>query len=175
MLAATNRPWDLDDAVLRRLERRVHVPPPGPAGREALLRLSLEGTKHAMSDADVAALAAKAEGYSGADVANVCRDAASPGSEWRNPSGRELFPRRAAIGDARLEVWRGEAEACLRGFNARETMSEHHAAFPWRSRARAGQHPRQSDLARNTGQECGLSAGKWRGSQSVADLVGFGL
>ena len=75
VLAATNRPWDLDDAVLRRLERRVHVPPPGPAGREALLRLSLEGTKHAMSDADVAALAARAEGYSGADVVLACREA----------------------------------------------------------------------------------------------------
>ncbi|KAH8079132.1 microtubule-severing ATPase [Aureococcus anophagefferens] len=68
---AANRPWDLGGAVLRRLERRVHVPPPGPAGREALLRLSLEGTKHAMSDATSPRGGAEAA----AGVVLACREA----------------------------------------------------------------------------------------------------
>ena len=33
LIGATNRPWDLDDAILRRLEKRVYIPLPSEIGR----------------------------------------------------------------------------------------------------------------------------------------------
>ena len=74
-LATSNRPWDLDEAMRRRLERRIYVPPPDNKGREAMLRIHTTGLKLA-ADVDLAELADKLEGYSGADVQLVCRDAA---------------------------------------------------------------------------------------------------
>ena len=74
-LATSNRPWDLDEAMRRRLERRIYVPPPDATGREAMLKIHTAGLKLA-ADVDLAQLADKLEGYSGADVQLVCRDAA---------------------------------------------------------------------------------------------------
>ena len=74
-LATSNRPWDLDEAMRRRLERRIYVPPPDTNGREAMLKIHTTGLKLA-GDVDLAELADKLEGYSGADVQLVCRDAA---------------------------------------------------------------------------------------------------
>ncbi len=42
VLAATNFPWDIDEALRRRLEKRVYIPLPGPSEREELIRLSLK-------------------------------------------------------------------------------------------------------------------------------------
>jgi SpoVK/Ycf46/Vps4 family AAA+-type ATPase len=39
VLAATNRPMDLDDAVIRRMPRRVFVPLPDAANRERILQV----------------------------------------------------------------------------------------------------------------------------------------
>lgn len=75
VLAATNRPWDLDEAIRRRLEKRVYIPLPNEIGRESLFRINLKSI--ALSeDIDFKVLVAKSEGYSGADITSVCRDAA---------------------------------------------------------------------------------------------------
>ncbi len=74
VLAATNMPWDLDEALRRRLEKRVYIPLPDIHSRKALFLLNMKGVE-LDSDVDFDTLAEKSAGYSGADVANVCRDA----------------------------------------------------------------------------------------------------
>eukprot|EP00291_Cryptomonas_curvata_P002839 CAMPEP_0172193708 /NCGR_PEP_ID=MMETSP1050-20130122/25124_1 /TAXON_ID=233186 /ORGANISM="Cryptomonas curvata, Strain CCAP979/52" /LENGTH=297 /DNA_ID=CAMNT_0012869333 /DNA_START=27 /DNA_END=920 /DNA_ORIENTATION=+ len=75
VLAATNYPWELDEAMRRRLEKRIYIPLPDEQARPALFSINLE--KIAMADdIDLPALAHMTEGYSGADITNICRDAA---------------------------------------------------------------------------------------------------
>ena len=75
VLAATNTPWELDEALRRRLEKRIYIPLPTAAGRAALFEINMKSVDVA-DDVRLDDLAAKTDGYSGADVANVCRDAA---------------------------------------------------------------------------------------------------
>lgn len=75
VLAATNIPWDLDEAIRRRLEKRIYIPLPTDKGRRELFRINLRGMQLDES-IDWDHLIKMTEGYSGADIANVCRDAA---------------------------------------------------------------------------------------------------
>ena len=45
VLAATNFPWDIDEALRRRLEKRIYIPLPSEEGREALLKINLKEVK----------------------------------------------------------------------------------------------------------------------------------
>lgn len=90
VLAATNRPWDLDDALIRRLEKRIHIPLPTEFGRESLFKINLKEIQ-LDSSIDWSQLVAKTEGYSGADIANVCRDAAMMPMRRRLVSGNFGF------------------------------------------------------------------------------------
>ncbi|XP_064196085.1 katanin p60 ATPase-containing subunit A1 [Anguilla rostrata] len=74
VLAATNFPWDIDEALRRRLEKRIYIPLPSAKGREELLRINLKELELA-NDVDMVKIAEQMEGYSGADITNVCRDA----------------------------------------------------------------------------------------------------
>merc|ERR1712194_870431 len=75
VLAATNRPWDLDEALRRRLEKRVYIPLPSAIGRKELFKINMKGCEIS-DDVDTDVLAEMTDGYSGADIANVARDAA---------------------------------------------------------------------------------------------------
>ncbi|KAL5996096.1 hypothetical protein ACLOJK_026169 [Asimina triloba] len=75
VLAATNRPFDLDEAVIRRLPRRLMVNLPDAPNRETILRVIL--AKEDMApDIDLEALANMTDGYSGSDLKNLCVAAA---------------------------------------------------------------------------------------------------
>ncbi|KAI1301670.1 Katanin p60 ATPase-containing subunit A1 [Halotydeus destructor] len=74
VLAATNFPWDIDEALRRRLEKRIYIPLPNETGREALLKINLKEVEQA-ADLDISGIAQVMDGYSGADITNVCRDA----------------------------------------------------------------------------------------------------
>lgn len=94
VLAATNFPWDIDEALRRRLEKRIYIPLPNRTGkhvasllmrrsntclpnregREALLRINLREVEQAPT-LDICEIAELMDGYSGADITNVCRDA----------------------------------------------------------------------------------------------------
>ncbi|RYY71170.1 AAA family ATPase, partial [archaeon] len=73
VMAASNLPWDLDIALLRRLEKRVFVPLPGLSARENMLKKHLEVRSSGLNYADIAS---RMDGYSGADIELVCREAA---------------------------------------------------------------------------------------------------
>lgn len=75
VVAATNRPQDLDEALRRRLEKRVYIPLPGESGRRSLLDISLKGLE-VEPDIDFDGIVAATDGYSGADMTNICREAA---------------------------------------------------------------------------------------------------
>ncbi|MEG9247505.1 AAA family ATPase [Arthrobacter sp. Soc17.1.1.1] len=76
VLAATNNPWDLDEALLRpgRLDRSILVSPPDAAARASILRHHLKDRP--IAGIDVGHLAAATEGFSGADLEHVAVTAA---------------------------------------------------------------------------------------------------
>jgi katanin p60 ATPase-containing subunit A1 len=76
LLAATNTPWALDPALLRRMEKRVFVGLPDVDARRAMFTRLLGGRKLA-PEVSVTDLAAKhTENYSGSDVATLCKEMA---------------------------------------------------------------------------------------------------
>ncbi len=77
VIAATNRPDLIDPALLRpgRIERHVYIPPPDKEARKEIFRIHLRG-KPLAEDVNIEELAEKTEGYTGADIEAVCREAA---------------------------------------------------------------------------------------------------
>ncbi|KAK9130046.1 hypothetical protein Sjap_010533 [Stephania japonica] len=75
VLGATNRPFDLDDAVIRRLPRRIYVDLPDAVNRVKILRifLSQESLEPGFQYEELANVT---EGYSGSDLKNLCIAAA---------------------------------------------------------------------------------------------------
>ncbi|KAL5543937.1 hypothetical protein UlMin_007721 [Ulmus minor] len=75
VLAATNRPFDLDEAVIRRLPRRLMVNLPDAPNRAKIMKVIL--AKEDLSpDVDFDAIASMTDGYSGSDLKNLCVTAA---------------------------------------------------------------------------------------------------
>lgn len=75
IMVATNRPFDLDDAALRRLPRRLLVDLPVEKDREAILKIHLKD-ENVNPDVSLSELAAKTSLYSGSDLKNMCVSAA---------------------------------------------------------------------------------------------------
>ncbi|WVZ82764.1 hypothetical protein U9M48_029992 [Paspalum notatum var. saurae] len=76
VIGATNKPQELDDAVLRRLVKRIYVPLPDPNVRRLLLKNQLKGQAFKLSNHDMERLAVETEGYSGSDLRALCEEAA---------------------------------------------------------------------------------------------------
>ena len=91
VLAATNHPWDLDEALLRpgRLDRMVLVIPPDAAARDAILRYHL--SNRPIAGIDIPAIVQRTDGFSGADLEHVCVTAAEKAMTQSISSG-ELQP-----------------------------------------------------------------------------------
>eukprot|EP00743_Colponemidia_sp_Colp-15_P008286 GILK01008995.1.p1 GENE.GILK01008995.1~~GILK01008995.1.p1 ORF type:complete len:498 (-),score=72.46 GILK01008995.1:294-1592(-) len=77
VMGATNRPMELDDAVLRRLVKRIYLPPPDAETRRTLLEglLKREG-RHKLAARDIQWVVAHTESYSGSDLTSLCKEAA---------------------------------------------------------------------------------------------------
>lgn len=109
IMVATNRPFDLDDAVLRRLPRKILVDLPLREDRAAILRLLL---KDELLDDSVSleALAKETPYYSGSDLKNVCVAAAMAAVEEENEAAAKhdgpepyRYPERRILRNDHLE------------------------------------------------------------------------
>ncbi|KAG5186891.1 P-loop containing nucleoside triphosphate hydrolase protein [Tribonema minus] len=74
VIASTNRPFDLDEAVLRRLPRRIMVDLPDIETREEILRVTMAANR-VDPNVDFRAIAETLEGFTGSDIKEVCREA----------------------------------------------------------------------------------------------------
>jgi len=73
-VGATNMPGSIDAAFRRRFERRIYIPLPDMPARSAIYLFNTKGVELAQ-DVDFEVLAEITEGYSGSDIAMICRDA----------------------------------------------------------------------------------------------------
>eukprot|EP00475_Leptophrys_vorax_P035112 TRINITY_DN5750_c0_g2_i4.p1 TRINITY_DN5750_c0_g2~~TRINITY_DN5750_c0_g2_i4.p1 ORF type:complete len:470 (-),score=116.82 TRINITY_DN5750_c0_g2_i4:117-1496(-) len=76
VMAATNLPDSLDEAVKRRFSRRIYVPLPDPEVRIEIIRKLFKNQKLELSRNELQSLIAKTEGYSASDLKELCKDAA---------------------------------------------------------------------------------------------------
>lgn len=94
VIATTNRPDLIDDALLRsgRLDRHIHVSAPDEEARREIFAVHARGRP--LADIDLTTLAAETDGYVGADIEAVCREAATAAvREYVNVGGEveEIF------------------------------------------------------------------------------------
>uniref|UniRef100_A0A0C9RRE2 TSA: Wollemia nobilis Ref_Wollemi_Transcript_19650_1734 transcribed RNA sequence n=1 Tax=Wollemia nobilis TaxID=56998 RepID=A0A0C9RRE2_9CONI len=75
VLAATNRPWELDEAILRRLPQAFEVGMPDRKERAKILEVILKG-ENVEEDIDFDHIASLCQGYSGSDLTELCKQAA---------------------------------------------------------------------------------------------------
>lgn len=78
IVAATNRPDLIDPALLRpgRIDRRVYVGLPDRSARQAIVRMQLERVPHVCTDEEQENIVAEFEGYTGAEIVGIFREAA---------------------------------------------------------------------------------------------------
>ena len=75
VLGATNIPWGLDAAIRRRFEKRIYIPLPETAARRRMFEIHIGDTPTLLSSQDYNNLGSKTDGYSGADIGIVVREA----------------------------------------------------------------------------------------------------
>lgn len=73
VMAATNAPWDLDEAALSRFSSRVFVPLPDAAARKEMIKGVMKAVPAVMTDDDYESVAHQTDKYSGRDLVQVCR------------------------------------------------------------------------------------------------------
>ncbi|RZF36879.1 hypothetical protein LSTR_LSTR004567 [Laodelphax striatellus] len=76
VVGATNRPQELDEAARRRLVKRLYIPLPDYEARKEMVSRLMSSERNSLHDTDIDEIAHLTDGYSGADVKNVCQEAA---------------------------------------------------------------------------------------------------
>ncbi|KAF7400820.1 hypothetical protein HZH66_006004 [Vespula vulgaris] len=75
IVGATNRPQELDEAARRRLVKRLYIPLPELEARKQIVNNLLTSVPNNITEQDIIDIAQQAEGYSGADMTNLCKEA----------------------------------------------------------------------------------------------------
>jgi cell division protease FtsH len=112
VMGASNRLQDLDPALLRpgRFDRQVLVGAPDLNGREAILKVHTRG-KPLATDVDLSMIARQTAGLTGADLANICNEAA-------------IFAGRQELNAIGMEQFDGAMERVLAGLQQRRVVTE---------------------------------------------------
>lgn len=76
LIGATNRPQELDEAVLRRMPKRIFIDLPGDETRLQLVSNLLRDQPHNVTDKQLKLIVTNTRGYSGSDLAALCKEAA---------------------------------------------------------------------------------------------------
>ena len=76
VIAATNRPMDLDEALLRRLPKRVYCGPLDAEGRFDFIKKVINRVETNLKDSDIMEIAKMTNGYSNSDLKELCKEAA---------------------------------------------------------------------------------------------------
>mmetsp|Transcript_4618 Transcript_4618/g.8995 ORF Transcript_4618/g.8995 Transcript_4618/m.8995 type:complete len:204 (-) Transcript_4618:121-732(-) len=116
VIGSTNRPNDLDEAVLRRFPRRILVDLPDVETRQEILEVTMRENRVEPS-VNFTTLAHRLEGYTGSDIKEVCREAVVGISHEQASmlEGGAGGDRRSAMGWARLRpVHMGDFERALK-------------------------------------------------------------
>ncbi|XP_042462131.1 protein SUPPRESSOR OF K(+) TRANSPORT GROWTH DEFECT 1-like isoform X1 [Zingiber officinale] len=74
VLAATNTPYALDQAIRRRFDKRIYIPLPDVKARQHMFKVHLGDTPHNLRESDFEYLAHHTEGFSGSDIAVCVKD-----------------------------------------------------------------------------------------------------
>ncbi|KAK6363166.1 Vacuolar protein sorting-associated protein 4 [Orbilia blumenaviensis] len=75
VLGATNIPWQLDGAIRRRFQRRIHIALPDAASRQRMFQIAVGTTPCELGPQDYRQLGKISEGYSGSDISIAVNDA----------------------------------------------------------------------------------------------------
>ncbi|WP_461865217.1 ATP-binding protein [Thermococcus sp.] len=89
-LAATNTPWDLDEAILSRFPRRIYVPLPDKEAAKAIIKIHTKGLDISKLDLDALAEECVRKLYSGRDLKNLCQEAIWNMIREENPNLHKL-------------------------------------------------------------------------------------
>jgi len=137
-IAATNRPWDLDPAVLSRFEKKILIPLPDEATREKILRIHLE-RKGFRTEVPYPELARLTEGYSGREIERFAKEVTTGMIEETNREIPALVDRGLeAVRKHRLRVrplTRADFEAAARLIHPQTTPQEMKRYHDWKERA----------------------------------------
>jgi spastin len=76
VIGATNRPFDLDEAALRRMTKRIYIGLPDFEARKGQILKLLKGVKYSLSDKQLDDIVFSTDGYSSADLTAVIKDVA---------------------------------------------------------------------------------------------------
>jgi vacuolar protein-sorting-associated protein 4 len=75
ILAATNRPWSLDDAFLRRFQKKIYIPLPCLNARAEMVRTKIASVPNSLSSEDIESIADRCESFTGSDMQTLVETA----------------------------------------------------------------------------------------------------
>ena len=75
LIGATNRPQELDDAARGRFVKKLYIPLPEQTGRRQIIMNLMSKQGDILNEEEIARISEITDGYSGADMTNLCREA----------------------------------------------------------------------------------------------------